>query len=174
MRTASNVTHESEDTMTTMGFRGLVEGTSERGRVVVVDDDPELRRGVARVLTQAGYRVEVAASAEEADQWLSDQRFEVCVLDIGLPGMSGLGFLDWAHVRDPEMAVIMLTAIDAPEITASCLDKGARGLLTKPVDVSLLLRAVRDAMAVRRLLVSFNHEHGHGESAGKATWRASC
>jgi two-component system KDP operon response regulator KdpE len=127
-----------------------------RARILVVDDEPEVRRGLQRLVTRFGYLAKAAASAEEADQWLTTERFDVCLLDIELPRMKGVEFLGWALSRDPEMAVIMLTGLDLPEVAIQCIDHGARSYLVKPVESDFLRLALRDALAVRRVLVERN------------------
>lgn len=121
-----------------------------------MDDEVEVRRGLQRLVTKFGYTAKAAGSAEEADQWLSMERFDVCLLDIELPRMKGIEFLGWALRRDPEMAVIMLTGLDLPEVAIECIDHGARSYLVKPVEADFLRLALRDALAVRNLLVERN------------------
>jgi two-component system, NtrC family, response regulator AtoC len=124
--------------------------------VLIVDDDADLRRSLQRLVTRLGYSAHSAASAEEADGWLNQKRFSVCLLDIDLPRMKGVEFLDWALKRDPELSVIMLTGLDLPELAIECIDAGARTYLVKPVDADFLRLALRDAMAVHELLVDRN------------------
>ena len=78
------------------------------------------------------------------------------ILDIELPRMSGTEFLAWALKRDPELAVIMLTGIDLPEVAIECMNAGARTYLVKPVEKEFLELALRDALALRRVLVERN------------------
>ncbi len=68
----------------------------------VVDDEPDLRRGLQRLVTRLGHTVKSAGSAEEADQWLTSERFDLLMLGIELPRMSGVEFLSRALTRDPE------------------------------------------------------------------------
>ena len=124
--------------------------------VLVVDDELDVRRGLQKLLTRMGYSVRAAGSAEEADQWMSNERFDVCLLDIQLPRMKGVEFLSWALGRDPEMAIIMLTGLDLPEVAIECIDHGARTYLVKPVEAEFLQLSLRDALAVRRILVERN------------------
>ncbi len=138
-----------------LGWKDLV-STPASGTVLIVDDDAEVRKSLQRLVTRLGYSVTTAASAEEADNWLTQQRFMVCILDIELPRMSGIEFLDWALRRDPEMAVLMLTGMDVPEIAIECIDGGARTYLVKPVEADFLRLALRDALAFRRILVERN------------------
>lgn len=127
------------------------------GSVLIVDDDADLRRSLKRLVTQLGYEASTAASAEEADLRLTDTRFGACILDIELPRMKGVEFLEWALKRDPEMAVIMLTGLNLPEVAIECMDGGARTYLVKPVEAEFLRLALGDALAIRRLLVERNH-----------------
>ena len=109
-----------------------------------------------KVVESYGYSTKTAASAEEADQWLSTTRFDVVLLDIELPRMSGVEFLAWALARDPEVAVIMLTGLDNPDLALECLANGARTYFVKPFDPGFMRHALRDAVAMRRLLVERN------------------
>ena len=153
-------------------WRDLVEGAPAHASILVVDDEPEIRKAVSRLLARSGYAPHVCASAEEADVLLAGTRYDVCLLDIELPRMSGVQFLQWALKRDPEMAVIMLTGVDAPEVALECLDSGARTYLVKPLEAPFLLRAVRDALSLRRLLVAYNDAAGLNAPPGRAAWHA--
>ncbi|MFQ5536027.1 MAG: response regulator [Gemmatimonadota bacterium] len=139
-----------------LGWKDILARAPSRARVLVVDDELEVRRGLSRLVTRFGYDVRTAASAEEADQWLSQERFDVCLLDIDLPRMKGPEFLTWAQGRDPEMAIIMLTGLDLPELAVECIESGARTYLLKPVEAEFLRLALQDAVALRRLLVERN------------------
>ncbi len=125
-------------------------------RVLIVEDEAEVRRSLQRLVTGFGYTVRAAASSEEADTWLGSERFEACLLDIELPRMKGVEFLSWALGRDPELAVIMITGLDDPVLAVECIEAGARTYLVKPVEAEFLRLALRDALAVRRLLVDAN------------------
>ncbi|NIU36694.1 MAG: response regulator [Gemmatimonadetes bacterium] len=122
----------------------------------MVDDERPVREGIERLIRRFGHTVKTAASAEKADHWLASHRFDLCLLDIDLPKMKGVEFLEWALGRDPEMAVIMLTGIDDPELALRCMERGARTYLVKPVEAEFLHLAVRDALAVRTLLIERN------------------
>ena len=138
-----------------LGWKDLAR-TPPSGTVLIVDDEAEIRRGLQRLVARLGYSVHTASSAGEADARLTQQRFAVCILDIRLPRMNGVEFLDWALRRDPEMAVIMLTGLDLPELAIECIDGGARTYLVKPVEADFLRLALRDARATRGLLVERN------------------
>ena len=126
--------------------------------VLIVDDEPAILQMLEKVVSGYGYSTKTAASAEEADQWLSAMRFDVVLLDIELPRMNGVEFLSWALAKDPELAVIMLTGLDNPDLALECLSKGARTYFVKPFDASFIQHALRDAVAMRRLLVARNED----------------
>lgn len=138
------------------GWRDAIAEAPARARVLVVEDEDDVRRSIQRLVTRFGYTAKGASSAEEADQWLTSERFDLLMLDIELPRMKGVEFLSWALSRDPEMAVIMLTGLDIPEVAIECLDHGARTYLVKPVEVEFLRLALRDALAMRRIMVERN------------------
>jgi len=138
------------------GWTSVLHQVPTSASILVVDDEVQVRESLKRLITGFGYAVKTAASAEEADHWMSSHRFEVLLLDIELPRMKGVEFLSWALEKDPEQAIIMLTGLDDPELAIECIDRGARNYLVKPVESEFLRLAVRDALAVRRLLMERN------------------
>ncbi len=134
----------------------MLVGSPSHGKILIVDDEADVRQSLQKLVKGFGYTTRVAASSEEADTWMASERFEACLLDIELPRMKGVEFLGWALSRDPEMAVIMLTGLDDPALAVECIDAGARTYLVKPVESDFLRRALRDALAVRRVLVERN------------------
>jgi DNA-binding NtrC family response regulator len=128
--------------------------------VLVVDDEAPIRSSLERLLTRLGYQVKTAGSAEEADSWMGSQKFDAILLDIELPRMKGVEFLRWTLEREPEMAVIMLTGLDDPALAIQCLEEGARNYLVKPIEAEFLRIALRDAVAMRRLLEERNQRNG--------------
>ncbi len=139
-----------------LGWKTLVENPPTEAEILVVEDDPSLRELTASAIQDMGFSVRSAASAEAADQWMSSGELDVVLLDIDLPRINGVEFLEWALARQPELSVIMLTGLDDPELALRCLDHGARTYLVKPFDIDFLERAIRDALITRNLLVERN------------------
>ncbi|MBW3533996.1 MAG: response regulator [Gemmatimonadetes bacterium] len=138
------------------GWKGVLAASPSNATVLVVEDEAAVRRAMEKLVASFGHEVKVAASAEEADHWLNAMTFDAMILDIQLPRMSGVEFLDWALERQPELAVLMLTGLDEPEMAVRCIEHGARTYLVKPVEAEFLRLALRDALAVQRLLVERN------------------
>lgn len=139
-----------------IGWREALARAPRNAKILVVEDEAPVRASLSDLVTRFGYAVRAVASAEEADRWLGAERFDVCLLDIELPRMKGVEFLGWALKRDPEMAVIMLTGLDIPDIAVECIDQGARTYLVKPIEAEFLRLALRDALAMRAILVERN------------------
>ena len=139
-----------------LGWKTLVENPPTEAEILVVEDDPSLRELTASAIQDMGFSVRSAASAEAADQWMSSGELDVVLLDIDLPRINGVEFLEWALARQPEVSVIMLTGLDDPELALRCLDHGARTYLVKPFDIDFLERAIRDALITRNLLLERN------------------
>lgn len=118
-------------------------GAPERpSRVLVVDDEEQIRRALRSVLGAAGYQVDSAATGEEALEMTAERTPDVIVLDLTLPGMGGLevcGLLrEWFHGP-----VLILSVRDSDEDKIAALDLGADDYLTKPFSTGELLARMR-------------------------------
>jgi two-component system phosphate regulon response regulator OmpR len=114
-----------------------------KAHIMVVDDDARLRRLLNRYLTESGYAVSVAEDASQAAHALSLMRPDVMILDVMMPGQSGLDFAEEYHRDYPESAVpiLMLTALDSADDRIAGLESGVQDYLTKPFEPrELLLR----------------------------------
>ena len=115
------------------------------GRVLVVDDEPQIRRIMRTTLTTAGYEVEDAKTGEEALWKVRDYRPDLVLLDINLPGMSGLATCR-ALRADPNIAIIMLTVHNTETAKVEALDAGADDFVSKPFSTPELLARIRAAL----------------------------
>jgi len=117
-------------------------------RVLIVDDDPQIRRVLRMALVKQGLEVADARSGDEALEKFEAARRDLIILDMNMPGMSGLEAC--RLLRDTsEAAIIMLTVRDSEEDKIKALDAGADDYVTKPFSVPELLARVRAAL--RRL-----------------------
>jgi len=112
-------------------------------RILLVEDDPELGDGLTIGLRQAGFAVDWLKDGNSADQALQSESFDLVVLDLGLPRLSGMEVLNRARGRDQTMPVLILTARDATGDKVSGLDAGADDYLVKPIDLDELTARIR-------------------------------
>jgi two-component system KDP operon response regulator KdpE len=118
------------------------------GRILVVDDDPQIRRVMRVTLTGQGYEVDDARSGDAALEKLREQRFDLVLLDMNMPGIGGLETCHSIRSQS-DIAVIMLTVRDSDEDKVAALDAGADDYVTKPYNAPELLARIRAAL--RRL-----------------------
>lgn len=118
--------------------------------LAVVDDDPDVRVALSRLVASAGFAVETFASGVDFLQSIEDHEPDCVLLDVHMPDASGFevqGTLAVAHAAVP---IIIITGHDTPESRARALGLGAKGYLCKPVDDEALMSAIGAAIAGRR------------------------
>ncbi|MBZ5686966.1 MAG: response regulator transcription factor [Acidobacteriia bacterium] len=115
------------------------------GRIVVVDDQPKIRRFMRATLVAEGYEVDEAKTGEEALESVRELRPDLVVLDMNMPGMGGLEACR-AIRRDSNIAIIMLTVRNAEEDKVAALDAGADDFVTKPFSTPELMARIRAAL----------------------------
>jgi two-component system KDP operon response regulator KdpE len=115
------------------------------GRILIVDDEPQIRRIMRTTLTSAGYEVDDAKTGEESLEKLRDFRPDLVLLDINMPGMGGLSTCR-AMRADSNLAIIMLTVRNAEADKVGALDAGADDFVTKPFSTPELLARIRAAL----------------------------
>jgi len=110
-------------------------------RILVADDDEDIREILQDSLGSYGYVVETAASGREALQKLEQRTYDGMLLDILMPDMDGLEVLREVRQRFPSLPVVMMTAI-AREAAAQAVEAGAQAYVLKPFDAAQLKRIV--------------------------------
>src|SRR2546426_7773464 len=125
----------------------------DRTTVLVVDDEDGIRQALTRFLSRLGYHVQAASNATEALQQLSAHNPQAMLCDIRMPETSGVELLPKVLAQDPDLAVVMLTAIDEPRTAIECLKLGAYDYLIKPVDLEELELSLQHALRQRQLEV---------------------
>ena len=112
-------------------------------RILLVEDDPSLSRGLAAGLKAAGYSVDIAADGEAALAAARQEPFALVTLDLGLPDMSGFAVLQTLRREGSKTPILILTARDAVEDRVRGLDLGADDYLLKPFEPSELEARIR-------------------------------
>jgi two-component system KDP operon response regulator KdpE len=119
-----------------------------QGRILVVDDDPQIRRVMRTTLVAQGYEVADARSGEEAVEKFRDEKYDLILLDMNMSGMDGIETC--REIRSSsDVAIVMLTVRDSEKDKVAALDAGADDYVTKPFSTPELLARVRAAL--RRL-----------------------
>lgn len=110
-------------------------------KILIVDDDPSIRRLLAMTLAFAGFMTETAATAKEGLRKGSDEYFHLILLDLGLPDMSGIQFLERYRV-DEQTPVIVVSAIHDNSDKIAALNVGADDYVTKPFNTDELIARI--------------------------------
>jgi cyclic di-GMP phosphodiesterase len=115
-------------------------------RILIVDDDGQIRAVLARMLQSHHYVCDLAEDAAHARELLGQLRPDLVLSDVRMPGESGLDLL--RHIRDryPRLPVVMISGVGEVDVAFSALDVGAYGWVTKPFDASQVLIAVSNAL----------------------------
>ena len=121
--------------------------------ILVVDDEEPIRNALKKFLTQQGYDVVTAGSGDEAVRALQRQKISVVLLDVRMPGRSGIDLVPQIVELEPSIAILMLTAVNDATTAALCMQRGAMDYLTKPIDLSDLARAIVRAIRRRDTLI---------------------
>ena len=122
-------------------------GNSAAASILVIDDEAAIRESLEVLLTLEGYSVRMAADGEEALRILELENFDLLLLDLALPGQSGLELLPLIKDRQPELPVIMITAYGTVENVVESVRAGAENFVQKPWDNEKLLADIRSAVA---------------------------
>jgi two-component system phosphate regulon response regulator OmpR len=156
----------------------MIQGSpDEKPHVLVVDDDDRLRTLLAKYLGDNGFMVTAAADAAEARRWMGSLAFDLIVLDLMMPGESGLEFAEKLR-RGDDIPILMLTAMSESEDRIRGLEKGGDDYLTKPFEPrelvlrihAILKRARPEADVPRDLLFGdavFSLERGEMRRRGR-------
>lgn len=120
-------------------------------RTLIVDDEPAIRSLAAKVLLQSGAACQMAGSAEEALQRIGREPFDVVVIDIRLPGLSGLELARRLKQREPDTALLMLTGMSDPQSVIAAMQAGAADYVTKPFTPQALIEAFGRAAERRQV-----------------------
>jgi two-component system KDP operon response regulator KdpE len=131
--------------ISTRRLNGSIVRSMSAGKILVVDDEPQIRRVLRIMLTGQGYEIDDAKCGEAALEKLRQRRFDLVLLDVGMPGMGGLETCR-AIREQSEIAIIMLTVRDRDVDKIEALDAGADDYVTKPFKSLELSARIRAAL----------------------------
>ncbi|MGB2965079.1 MAG: response regulator [Anaerolineales bacterium] len=123
----------------------------EKSRLLVIDDEIGICEGIQRALEPEGFQVEIALDGKSGFALIKRKCFDLVLLDVKMPEISGLDLISMIHAVDPEIICIIITGYATVEMAVSAIKQGAYDFLTKPFSVDALLLAVNQGLE-RRLL----------------------
>ncbi len=121
-------------------------------RILVVDDDTDIRQTLAEILGYDGHVVEVARDGLEAQRLIEKVAFDIVLCDVRMPGKDGMELLDWAKKNRPDVEFIMLSGHATIDMAVEATKKGAFDFLEKPLDLPKLEILIRNATEKRQLV----------------------
>jgi DNA-binding response OmpR family regulator len=123
---------------------------TQDGSILVIDDEPNLRRVLAAILQRAGYAVTTAGSGDEAMRLLRAGAFDLTFLDLRMPDINGLELLPQIRQLYPDMPVLILTAHATLDSAIEAVRRGARDYLIKPIDPPQIIERVSEVLTEQR------------------------
>ncbi len=133
--------------------------------VLIVDDERSMRDLLGRLLRKNGYACTLAADSDEARQCLTNDCFDVLLLDITMPGESGLELIPQVKQECPDIAILMVTATDDAKEVQSTLEMGVYGYIVKPFVSNQILISLTNALRRRELEKKEKKSHEQLENA---------
>ena len=124
-----------------------------KAKILIVDDDPLILALISRKLGAGEYDCQVADSGAQALKVLEFESFDLVLLDVKMPGMTGMELLEIIRLHYVETAVIMITAQKEVETAVHSMQLGAYDYVVKPVDLTLLEMTITRALERRKLLL---------------------
>lgn len=115
-------------------------------RVLIVDDEPAIRRALRASLTELGFDIAEASRGEDAIHLVQTKTFDAVLLDINMPGMGGIKTLLKLRTMAPRLPILMLTVQDSEESKIEALERGADDYITKPFSVRECIARIRSAV----------------------------
>jgi len=120
--------------------------TEKKLRILIVEDDKNIRETMKNILEQRGYETDAAETGAEAEQKLKNKFFNLVLLDIKLPDMEGTQLLAKLHETTPKMVKIMVTGYPSIENAMEALNQGANAYVIKPVKPAKLLALIKEKL----------------------------
>ena len=115
----------------------------EKASILIVEDEPKMRRLLELQLAEEGFQARIAADAETGLQMLGKESFDVVVTDLKLPGMSGLEFLQAVKRVNADLPVVLMTAFGTVESAVDAMKAGASDYVLKPFSLAELVLVIR-------------------------------
>jgi two-component system response regulator HydG len=130
----------------------------KNARIIIVDDDENIRKTMQTILEDEGYVVDLAVTGNEAIKMTQETVYNIALLDIRLPDMEGVELLKLIKDNVPRTRKIMVTGYPSMQNAISALNKNADAYLVKPVDVEKLLNMVKEQLQLQEDEKNFSEQ----------------
>lgn len=130
----------------------------KQARIIIVDDDENIRKTMKAILEDEGYIVDLATNGKEAIEMTQEKTYNIAILDIRLPDMEGVELLKLIKYNVPKTRKIMVTGYPSMQNAISALNKNADAYLVKPVNVEKLLDMVREQLQLQEEEKNFSEQ----------------
>ena len=130
----------------------------KQARIIIVDDDENIRKTMKAILEDEGYIVDLAINGNEAIEMTQERAYNIALLDIRLPDMEGVELLKLIKDNVPRTRKIMVTGYPSMQNAITALNKNADAYLVKPVNVEKLLDTVREQLRLQEEEKNFSEE----------------
>jgi len=127
-------------------------------RIIIVDDDENIRKTMQTILEDEGYIVDLATTGNEAIEITQKTAYNIALLDIRLPDMEGIELLGLIKENVPRTRKIMVTGYPSIQNTISALNKNADAYLVKPVDIEKLLNTIKEQLQLQKEEKKFSEQ----------------
>ena len=131
----------------------MIKNNQPKAQILIADDEHLIRDVLTRKLIEKGYQCLTASTGLEAVEKLDTCQIDLALLDINMPGKSGVEVLQHIQIKYPDTAVIMVTAMASIEVAINAMKLGAYDYVIKPIDQKLLLLSIDRALERRRLIL---------------------
>ena len=135
--------------------------------ILVIDDEVGMREGCRRVLVPEGFQVKTAEHGVEGLRKLREGTFDLVLLDVMMPGMSGLELLERIREHDPNIVCVMITGFATVDLAAQAMKQGARDFLPKPFTSDELLEVVQRGLDERQRLLALQQQREREEESAQ-------
>lgn len=120
-------------------------------KILIVDDEEPIRELISQIIMADGYETQTASGVDEALEYLAKEEFSLVISDINMPNKTGIDLLREVFAIDPNIAVLMATAVDDRKVAVNTLELGAYGYIIKPFERNELLINIANALRRREL-----------------------
>ncbi|KPK46068.1 MAG: chemotaxis protein CheY [Nitrospira bacterium SM23_35] len=141
-----------------------------KANVLVVDDEEQFLKVFSQRLEGRGVKVDTSSTGEEALKKVHDKEFDAIVLDMVMPGMSGMEALKRIRAENPDVQIIILTGHGTVEKGVEAMKSGAVDFLEKPADLNKIMEKIAEAKHKKIVLVEKKHEEHVKEILQSKGW----